>query len=136
MSAITGLEPEFVTVIPRDLVPGTLYISISYATVQHLCACGCGYQVSTPLSARGWKLIYDGETVSLTPSVGNWSFPCRSHYWIRHNKIGWCRKWTDEEIARNRAQSRRGREPEQTPPATRIRRKPWSRLIKFFRRRR
>ncbi|MFC4855982.1 DUF6527 family protein [Actinophytocola glycyrrhizae] len=24
---------------------------------------------------------FNGETVSLSPSIGNWSFPCRSHYY-------------------------------------------------------
>jgi len=34
--------------------------------------------VVTPLSPTGWSLIFDGETVSLYPSIGNWNFPCRS----------------------------------------------------------
>ncbi|WP_417924835.1 DUF6527 family protein [Collimonas pratensis] len=31
--------------------------------------------------ARGddWSLTYDGKTVSLDPSIGNWSLPCRAH---------------------------------------------------------
>ena len=30
---------------------------------------------------------YDGETVSLSPSIGNFQFPCKSHYWIRENRV-------------------------------------------------
>jgi hypothetical protein len=52
------------------------------------CACGCGKEVVTPLSATDWKLIFDGKTVSLDPSIGNWGFPCRSHYWVRNNRMG------------------------------------------------
>ena len=40
------------------------------------------------------------DTVSLHPSIGNWSFPCRSHYWIRGNRVVWAgaffKKDTDE----------------------------------------
>ena len=34
------------------------------------CACGCGTGISLPLGSAEWKLEYDGETVSLRPSVG------------------------------------------------------------------
>jgi hypothetical protein len=37
---------------------------------------------SHPISPADWQLAYDGDTVSLTPSIGNWGFPRRSHYWI------------------------------------------------------
>ena len=30
-----------------------------------------------------------GERALLYPSIGNWQFPCRSHYWIRRNRIIW-----------------------------------------------
>ena len=36
------------------------------------------------------------------PSIGNWEFPCHSHYWIRHDDIQWARRWSDEEIAEGR----------------------------------
>jgi hypothetical protein len=42
-------------------------------------------KVVRPIRPTGWRLTYDGDTVSLHPSVGNWSYPCRSHYWIRSN---------------------------------------------------
>ncbi|MCH2218714.1 Uncharacterised protein [Mycobacteroides abscessus subsp. abscessus] len=32
---------EFVDFIPADLDAGVLYVSLPYATVMHLCACGC-----------------------------------------------------------------------------------------------
>ena len=65
---------------------GKIYVSIAYATAVHKCACGCGKEVVTPLSPTDWKLIFDGKTVSLDPSIGNWGFPCRSHYWVRNNR--------------------------------------------------
>ncbi len=96
------LKHEFVEFIPDELEQGTLYISIRFATASHLCCCGCGNKVVTPIRPTDWKLIFDGKTVSLYPSIGNWSFPCQSHYWIRNNRIEWAPKWSQEQIAHGR----------------------------------
>jgi hypothetical protein len=93
---------EFVDFIPSELQEGRLYISTSYATAVHLCACGCGNKVVAPISPAEWKVLWDGDTVSLSPSVGNWEFPCQSHYWIRRNRVKWARAWTQKEIDRGR----------------------------------
>lgn len=90
------MQHKFVEFIPDKLEDGMLYVSITYATVLHKCGCGCGNEVVTPLSPSDWQLIFNGETISLFPSIGNWSFPCRSHYWIRNNKIVWARDWRIE----------------------------------------
>lgn len=76
---------EFVDAVPATREEGKLYISIKYRTAVHSCFCGCGMKVVTPLRPARWRLIYDGDTVSLEPSVGNWSFKCRSHYVIENN---------------------------------------------------
>ena len=83
------LSHNFVRSVPEALEQGVLYVSIEYATAIHRCCCGCGKEVVTPLSPRDWKLTFDGETVSLHPSIGNWSFPCRSHYWIKQDRVEW-----------------------------------------------
>ena len=75
-----------------------LYVSTKYGTAVHRCCCGCGREVVTPLTPTDWKLIFDGETVSLYPSIGNWNSPCRSHYWIRHNRIEWAEDWSDWKV--------------------------------------
>jgi hypothetical protein len=98
----SSLSHEFVEFIPSELKEGTLYISIPYATAVHLCACGCGIKVVTPISPPEWQLLWDGDTVSLRPSIGNWQFPCRSHYWITRNRVEWARALSDQEIARGR----------------------------------
>ena len=89
---------EFVEHMPENLDEGIIYVSIPFETVIHKCACGCGAEVVTPLSPAEWSLIFDGETISLHPSIGSWSLVCTSHYWIRKNKIEWSSKWNDEEI--------------------------------------
>jgi Family of unknown function (DUF6527) len=66
------IEHEFIDLVPRELKDRTLYISIEFASATHKCFCGCGAEVVTPISRFGWQLIFDGETVSLSPSVGSW----------------------------------------------------------------
>lgn len=100
------LAHEFVEFIPDDLKEGTIYVSIKFATAVHMCCCGCGKEVVTPLSPTDWKLIFDGKTISLDPSIGNWSFECQSHYWIRNNRVRPAARWSSEEIAAGRAHDR------------------------------
>ena len=92
------IKHKFVEFIPEDLEENTIYITIEYSTAVHKCVCGCGKKVVTPLSPTDWKLIFDGETISLYPSIGNWNFECRSHYWISKNNIQWAEKWSKKKI--------------------------------------
>lgn len=96
------LTHRFITTFPDVLEPDVLYISLDYDTTAHLCPCGCDNQVRLPLHPTAWRLTYDGETVSMSPSVGNWSFPCRSHYWIDHGRIRWAAAWTDAQVTAGR----------------------------------
>lgn len=109
MSRVDELSCEFVTAIPDKLAAGTLYVSMEYATVVHRCCCGCGNEVVTPLSPTDWRLIYDGEGISLHPSVGNWSFNCRSHYWIRDSKVLWAGPMTNDQIRKGREQGQQAK---------------------------
>lgn len=104
------LRHEFVDTIPDVLEPETLYVCIRFATVVHLCVCGCGCEVVTPLSPTDWQMTFDGDTVSLHPSVGNWSYPCRSHYVIRRDEAHWAPAWTAERIERGRRADRSAKE--------------------------
>jgi hypothetical protein len=99
----TFLQHEFVEYIPEDLQEGVIYISISFATAVHKCCCGCKSEVVTPISPTDWKLIFDGESITLDPSIGNWNFPCSSHYWIRRNHVQWAPKWSHKEIQAGRS---------------------------------
>ena len=96
------IRPEFVEFIPDDVKEGVLYISIRYGTATHRCPSGCGEIVVTPIKPTDWTLIWNGVSVSLDPSIGNWSLPCKSHYWIRENKIVWARRWDAKEIESER----------------------------------
>lgn len=94
---------EFVDYVPSQLEDGVLYVSIRFRTVVHLCACGCGTKISTPLSPANWQLAFDGVSISIKPSIGAWGLPCRSHYWIDRNHVHWSHQWTDDQIRRGRA---------------------------------
>ena len=100
------LEHRFVERFPDELEPGVLYVSIEYASVAHSCCCGCGEEVVTPLTPTDWKITYDGETVTLQPSVGSWTLPCRSHYVIRRNRVFEAPPWSDEDVAAERRRDR------------------------------
>lgn len=92
------LAPQFVESFPGKLEPGELYLAMEFATAAHLCACGCGTKVITPFSPTDWQMSFDGENVSLKPSVGNWTFPCRSHYWVRSGRIEWAGDMSQDAI--------------------------------------
>lgn len=102
------LRHEFVEFMPdsEHMEEQTLYVSIQFGTVIHKCCCGCSKEVVTPLSPTDWKLIFDGKSISLDPSIGNWSFECQSHYWIRGSTVKWAQPWSREEIAAGRAHDR------------------------------
>src|SRR5260370_40106933 len=105
------LTHEFVEFIPdlKDLKERTIYVSIPFATAVHKCCCGCGKQVITPFTPTDWSLTFDGVSVSLEPSVGNWSFACGSHYWVTKNRAIWSSPWSQEEIDRGRSNDRRSK---------------------------
>jgi hypothetical protein len=100
------LAPQYVVSFPAKLADGVIYVSMEFATSAHNCCCGCGEKVVTPFSPTDWKLIFDGDTVSLYPSIGNWGFDCQSHYWIRRNRVEWAPKWSKKEIAAGRNRDR------------------------------
>ncbi len=92
--------------MPEKMKEGELYISTKHRLTEHICACGCGIEVSLPLGRSEWKIEYDGETVSLWPSIGNWRLPCKSHYMIQESKTEWCKQWSEEEIYIGRIRDR------------------------------
>lgn len=107
---ILNFKYEFVEFIPEHITDGVIYVSIPYATVIHRCACGCSKEVVTPLSPTDWKIIFDGKSISLDPSIGNWSFDCQSHYFIRNNRVLWCDQWSKDRINQGRTRDTANKE--------------------------
>ena len=85
--------------MPKKLEEGILYVSVEYSTCAHLCACGCKEKVRTPLGETNWSVYESDNGPTLFPSIGNWQFPCKSHYWIRDGRIIWAEQWTEEQIS-------------------------------------
>lgn len=109
MTSVARFDHQFVEFVPTELEPVVLYISVEYATAVHACACGCGGRVVTPLSPVDWRLTFDGETVSLRPSIGNWSFECQSHYLITENAVEWAPRLSRQQIEGGRRRDRAAR---------------------------
>lgn len=95
---IDRVTPELVELAPRELEPGRLYISHKYGAAVHLCCCGCGEKVVTPISPAEWRVHVANGRVTLHPSVGNWSMSCRSHYVIRDSQVIWAPKFSQRQI--------------------------------------
>jgi hypothetical protein len=148
MNPETVIAHEFVEFIPDELKERTLYVSLTYCTAVHKCCCGCGREVVTPLSPTGWQLTFDGKTVSLNPSIGSWSQPCQSHYFITKSRVAWAPTWTKKQIARGRAHEAREKgkyylsaqapspaeeTPNPSPPTSpKPTQNPWQRIKKWF----
>lgn len=101
---------KFVKAFPEKLDEGILYVSVEFGTAAHRCFCGCGSEVYTKLSPRDWTMKFNGDTVSLLPSIGNWSFACQSHYILSGGHVQWADRWSDEKIARGRMIDRERKE--------------------------
>ncbi|RYC10555.1 DUF6527 family protein [Nocardioides zhouii] len=114
---VATLAPEFVESFPSTLEPGVLYVSIEFTTCAHLCACGCGEEVFTPLSPAQWSFAFNGRDISMRPSIGNWTLPCQSHYIIERGRVTWSYQFTKEQIAANRARDRRALRTRDEPEA-------------------
>lgn len=97
------IELERVRYMPKELRPGVLYVSEEFGTAAHLCACGCGSKIRTPLGATEWSIKETPAGPSLSPSVGNWQQACQSHYFIDRGEVVWAPKWTPEQVAAGRA---------------------------------
>jgi hypothetical protein len=103
------LEHCFVDHIPEAIEPGVLYVSMNYATAAHQCCCGCGNEVITPIAPTDWSLIFDGESISLSPSIGSWTLPCSSHYFVDRGRAIEAPPWSERQAAAEQARDRRAK---------------------------
>lgn len=106
----TTITPVFVDFIPEELNEGVMYISETHNTIVHRCCCGCGLEVVTPLSPVDWQLKREGKLITIRPSIGNWNYPCQSHYLITRNKVDWAGRMTKLQIQRVQERDQRDKE--------------------------
>lgn len=108
---IRQLEPRYLNQFPEQLQEGILYISEEFSLTGHKCCCGCGEDVYLKLGPAKWQLIKEADdTVSLHPSVGNWKYACRSHYWISSNEVLAAGPMSTGKIRRVQERDRRDRQ--------------------------
>jgi len=96
--------------MPKDLEPGVLYVSDKYRTAAHLCACGCGEKIRTPLGPTEWSVTEGRGGPSVWPSIGSWQHPCRSHYIISDGVVHWAGQWSDAQVRAGRRREHLNRE--------------------------
>jgi len=96
------IELQRVHYMPKELKPGVLYVSEEFGAAAHLCACGCGVKIRTPLGPTEWAIEETDSGPTLYPSVGNWQQACQSHYWIYRGEVRCSYKWRSEKIAAGR----------------------------------
>lgn len=135
MTRVSAIESRLVEIIPNRIEGGVLYVSREYGTAVHKCCCGCGNEVVTPLGPTDWTVKIDGNGVSVSPSIGNWSLACRSHYWIEHGRVLWAAQWTDAQIKYGRERDRIAKQrqygeldADQQPPPTGL----WARFWRWL----
>ncbi|MCB2062084.1 MAG: hypothetical protein KDE25_01240 [Novosphingobium sp.] len=127
------IELRHVEFMPKVLEPNVLYVSEKYRTAAHLCACGCGDKIRTPLGPTEWSFTTGRRGPSLWPSVGSWQRPCRSHYVIRNGEVHWANQWTDSEVRQGRLKEHAARKEyfAKRAPKSRVRRL-WTWLKALF----
>lgn len=99
---LSTLTLQHVEYMPKQLEPGILYVSEQFSTAAHLCACGCGEKIRTPLGATEWSVKETAGGPSVWPSIGNWQKSCQSHYVIQNGKIVWYDQWSAAQVAAGR----------------------------------
>ena len=132
MNRVEHILGEFVEFIPKTLENGVLYVSQKYKTASHLCCCGCGCKVVTPLKPGGWRLTTKGKGITLDPSIGNWNLPCHSHYLIRGSKIVWASQWSKAKIEAGRINDQLARERYFDVPSDQVKKTRWQRILNWF----
>lgn len=107
MGKIDCFTFEFCDFIPEVLEEGKVYLAPQHCACLHLCACGCGEEVSTPISKTEFSYSIDNGLISLSPSIGNHDFPCNSHYFIKDGRVRWSYRMDLEEIEAGRTYDRK-----------------------------
>jgi len=79
-----SVTPEYIEFMPEvdDMKENTIYISLKFSVTGHRCLCGCGSLTILPINNDGWNMTDNDNKLTFTPSVGNFQYPCKSHYII------------------------------------------------------
>lgn len=88
---------EEVERIPTDLEDGVVYLSEEYEIAALKCACGCGHTI-TLLVGDGHQVDNLDGVPDISPSIGAWDAPCKSHFCVKKGEIVWAGTMSGEAI--------------------------------------
>lgn len=123
---------KFVEFMPKCLETEILYVSERFKVAAHMCPCGCGNKIVTPLGPSEWSFSEKKGRPTLSPSIGNWQIPCKSHYWIRGGEIEWSYQWSEERIEAGRKRDHARLEAYIKQKELAQKRSIWSRFINWL----
>lgn len=83
--------------IPSELADEVIYVSEEYEIAALKCACGCGHSV-TLLLGDGHQVVDRDGAADVSPSIGVWDAPCRSHFLIKNGKVVWANQMSEQVI--------------------------------------
>lgn len=84
--------------IPANLENGVVFHSEEFELAGFLCPCGCGHRITllVPDSHQVWS--HNG-LATISPSVGVFDAPCRSHFFIRDGGVDWLSAFSGAQAA-------------------------------------
>lgn len=78
---------------------GVVYHTEEFELAGMLCACGCGHRI-TLLVPDSHQVLNDDGYATVSPSVGVFDAPCRSHFFIHAGEVEWLPAFTGEAASR------------------------------------
>lgn len=85
--------------IPAQMQEGVVYHTEEFELAGLLCACGCGHRI-TLLVPDSHQVLNVGGYATITPSVGVFDAPCKSHFIISAGDVSWLPAFTGAQAAR------------------------------------
>ena len=79
----------------RNVEAGELMTGQNNRLIQFQCPCGCGNQIDLFTKeywnrpGKNWTIEVKDSKVTLWPSINMVNHDCKSHFWIRDNKVVW-----------------------------------------------
>lgn len=83
--------------MPPVLADGVVYVSDEYELAALKCACGCGHPI-TLLLGDGHRVRESHGLADISPSIGVWDAPCKSHFWVRNGQVLWAEEFSGADI--------------------------------------
>ena len=84
--------------VPKEMDEGVVYHSEEFELAGLRCACGCGHRI-TLLVPDSHQVFEQGGWATVSPSIGVFDAPCKSHYYISGGGVEWLPPFTGTQAA-------------------------------------